>query len=166
LNKLEQTFPTDCALFAEEQQTPQEITWVRSLHRMTRAYEMYWEAEAEAAGLLLPVKGATGLTLKSTDPATQQLKQHLPVLYQLFKLLQYFQFFYHEMQRVIDADATVLSGHTAHSVLHNTFVRPLALAIDAALLKLKPALGLKGPVPLDHLLSLLGTRWTTNKARE
>jgi hypothetical protein len=127
---------------------------------------VYWEAEAEAAGLLIPWQGRVAQVMRSTNPATDQLKQHLPVLYELFNILCYFQFYYQEVQRVITKDPAQVPGHTIHSVLHNTFVRPLSLAIDAALLMLKPALGLEGPVPLDHMMSLLGTQWSTEKGRE
>lgn len=104
------------------------------------------------------------MSLKSTEPAYQQLQQFLPLLDALVDILQPLKRLYKALKEYLRLHPTAASPHTPRSILWHTIVMPLASALDAALLVLKPAMGLKCPVPLDWCLSALSKVWSGAKA--
>lgn len=150
------------------------VAWVREVlgGRLERVRDPALQAAAAAVAQLLQPGRAWGampapvMRRRSRQPAKDQLQPLMPYLDELADALQLVGVAYKAVEAFLSANPAAAGPHTIKSVLWHTFVAPVADAIDAALLLMKPLLQIKGPLPHDHAMSLLTTLWSLNKAGE
>lgn len=133
--------------------------------------ERAWKGAMKAVNQLLQpgrawsaVPAQSLMQLKSKQPARDQLQPYLSYLDDFADALQPVGVAHKAVGAILSVNPAAAGPHTKKSVLWHTFVAPVADAVDVALLLLKPLLRVEGPLPHDHMASLLTTLWSAKKS--